>query len=75
MVDWSSSQVNLSPLFPWLGSPDMSWPRRLMKKLVAKWPTLNSQLDVIELEVEIVGGPYEFGELMTVRAVSKTDAS
>ena len=45
MVDWSQSQVDLSPLIPWLGSPD------------------------IELEVEIIGGPYHWADMIPVRAV------
>ena len=69
MVDWSRSQVDLSPLIPWLGSPDLSIPRRLMKRLCAKWPELTRQLEVIELEVEFIGGPYQWGDLIPVRAV------
>ncbi len=69
MVDWSRSHVDLSPLVPWLGSPDESIPRKLLKRLCAKWPELTAQLEIIELEVEIIGGPYQWGDLIPVRAV------
>lgn len=69
MVDWSRSGVDLSPLIPWLGSPDRSIPRQVMKRLCARWPELNAQLEIIELEVEIIGGPHQWGDAIPVRAV------
>ena len=50
-------------------NPDQSVPRRLMRRLCAKWPELTPQLEVIELEVEIIGGPYQWGDMIPVRAV------
>lgn len=69
VVDWSRSEVDLSPLIPWLGNPDPQWPRRLAKKLAAKWPALRGRLEVIKLEVEIIGDGYKWGDLYPIRAV------
>jgi len=69
MVDWSRSAVDLSPLVPWLGNPDPDFPRKLQKKLVAKWPDLEGRLEVIRLEVEIIGTGYQWGDLLPIRVV------
>ena len=69
VVDWSRSDVDLSPLVPWLGNPDATWPRRLRKKLEAKWPELKGRLDVIRLDVEIIGDGYKWGDLYPIRAL------
>lgn len=69
VIDWSNSEVDLSPLIPWLGNPDPLWPRALKKKLEAKWPELEGQLEVVELEVEIIGQGYQWGDLYPVRAL------
>ncbi|MBM4022990.1 MAG: hypothetical protein FJ284_12280 [Planctomycetes bacterium] len=58
VVDWSRSEVNLSPLIPWLGNTDSTWARKLAKALPKRWPDLQGQLEVIELEVEIIGEGY-----------------
>lgn len=71
VVDWSRSEVDLSPLVPWLGNPDSTWPRRLRKRLEAKWPDLKGQLEVIRLEVEIIGGGYKWGDLIPFRALRR----
>lgn len=68
-VDWTNSEIDLSPLIPWLGNPDSLWPRKLAKILVAKWPELKGQLEVIRLQVEIIGDGYQWGDLIRVRAV------
>jgi hypothetical protein len=70
VVDWSRSEVNLSPLVPWLGNPDSSWPRRLSKHLAARWPELRGQLEVIGVEAEIVGDGYAWGDLYPIRATT-----
>ena len=69
VVDWSRSEVDLSPLVPWLGNPDSTWPRRLRKKLEAKWPDLKGRLEVIRLEVEIIGDGYKWGDVIPIRAL------
>ena len=68
-VDWSRSEVDLSPLIPWLGNPDSMWPRKLAKLFQAEWPDLRGQLEVIKLEVEIIGEGYKWGDLVPIRAI------
>ena len=69
VVDWSRSDVKLSPLVPWLGNPDSTWPRRLWKKMEAKWPELKGRLEVVRLEVEFIGDGFKWGELYPIRAL------
>ena len=69
VVDWSRSKVDLSPLIPWLGNPDMMWPRKVARMLERKWPELRGQLEVIRLEVEIIGDGYKWGDLYPIRGV------
>jgi hypothetical protein len=40
-----------------------------MKRLSPRWPKLTAHLEIVELEVEIVGGPYQWGDMIKVRAV------
>ncbi len=70
VVDWSRSEVDLSPLVPWLGNPDSTWARKLAKALPKRWPELKGQLEVIELEAEIIGEGYVWGDLHPIRVVA-----
>ena len=69
VVDWSRSEADLSPLVPWLGNPDSTWARKLAKALPKRWPELRGQLEVIELEAEIIGEGYAWGDLHPIRVV------
>jgi hypothetical protein len=70
VVDWTRSEADLSPLVPWLGNPDPTWARKLAKLLPKRWPELRGQLEVIELEAEIIGEGFVWGDLHPIRVVA-----
>jgi hypothetical protein len=64
MVDWAQSDVDVSPLIPWLGHPDARYPRILAEKLERRWHELAGQLEVIKIEVDVIGYGYKWGDLI-----------
>jgi hypothetical protein len=68
MIDLGRSEIDLSPLVPWLGHCDSSKPRLLAKPLGRRWPSL--ALEVVRAEIESLEPVTPaWGQLVAVRLV------
>jgi hypothetical protein len=69
IVALERSEVYIAPLVPWSAHPHRGYQRTLMRRLLKKWPSLEGQLELVELEIEPLAPPDDHG-LIGIRVVT-----